>query len=90
VKPFFLAVLKKHSITTDLPLDFVSTPLGSSPLLSGSDVSILVRAEPIITSAKRPNVTVTQLANPIFDAIKAKAPNPASQNKFEIPDYVNH
>jgi hypothetical protein len=90
VKPFFLAVLKKHSLTTDLRLDLVCSPLGPSPLLSGSDIRILIRAESSLTGAQKPDAMVTQLGKDLFDKIKAKAPDPGSQDKFQVPDYVDH
>jgi hypothetical protein len=88
VKPFFLAVLQKHTLTTDLQLDLVCIPLGSSPLLSGSEIQILIRAEPSTTGAQKPNAIVTQLGKDLFDKIKAKASDPGSTDRFEVPNYV--
>lgn len=90
VKPFFSAVLEKHSLTTDLQLDLVCSPLGPSPILSGSEIKILIRAEPSITGAQKPNAMLTQLGKALFDKIKVKAPDPGSQDNFQVPDYVDH
>lgn len=90
VKPFFLAVLQKHSLTTDLQLDLACSPLGPSPLLSGNEIRILIRAEPTITGAQKPNPLVTQLGRDLFEQMKAKAADPGNQDKFEVPDYRDH
>ena len=90
VRPFFSAVLQKHSLTTDLSLDFICTPLRPSPLLSGKEIEIIIRAESSLKVALRPNPNVSQLGKDLFDKIKAKAPDPGSEDKFEVPDYVDH
>ena len=83
-------MLKKHSLTTDLQLDLICSPLGPSPLLTGSEIKILIRAESSIAGVQKPNALVTQLGKDLFDKIKAKAPDPGSQDKFQAPDYVDH
>ena len=42
------------------------------------------------TGAQKPNAMVTQLGKELFDKIKAKAHDPGSQDKFQVPDYVDH